>query len=317
MNDPVSIIIAVKNGAATLVPCLDSVLRLEYPAFEVIVVDDGSTDRTPEILRGYAQRIKVITFEKSAGPSAARNQAAAQARGDFVAFTDADCIVAPDWLTRLVEALREKPEAVSCGGLQLVPEQAALFEKQVFAFMSRAGIITDYVKPARGRAAYPVRHNPSCNSLYRRQVFLDAGGFQEGLWPGEDVELDYRLCRRGLLLLFNPLAVVYHHRPAALPAFRRMMRRYGWAQAVVVKHYGPFRSIHFLPAVCLTALLGFIALLFWDRLAALGALLLTVAALGLYLRDAATFRLVLWALISWHAGFVQGLFSQKALDKKP
>jgi len=63
--------------------------------------------------------------------------------------------------------------------------------------------------------------------------------------------------------------------------------------------------------------LGFIALLFWDRLAALGALLLTVAALGLYLRDAATFRLVLWALISWHAGFVQGLFSQKALDKKP
>jgi glycosyltransferase involved in cell wall biosynthesis len=89
----ISVIVAEKNSARTIRQCLNSLLGLTYPRFEIIVVDDGSTDETGRILSEYSGKIRLIRLNSGQGPSSARNAAASQAKGDFIAFTDGDCVV--------------------------------------------------------------------------------------------------------------------------------------------------------------------------------------------------------------------------------
>ena len=100
----VSVILPVHNRERTIADCLESILSQTYPALEVIVVDDGSTDRTPEILKTYGERIRVIQ-QPNAGPYVARNRALEQARGTYLAFADSDDLLHPDRLVRQVERL--------------------------------------------------------------------------------------------------------------------------------------------------------------------------------------------------------------------
>lgn len=90
--------------------------------------------------------------------------------------------------------------------------------------------------------------------MYRRDIFLQEGEFLEGLWPEEDVELDYRIRKKGYKIVFNPRAVVYHYRPKTLRSFLKMMHRYGHAQGFLVRRYGIFRKIQILPFVNLLIL---------------------------------------------------------------
>ena len=100
MEEKISVIIPVKNAEKTIKKCLDSVLNVDYPNFDVIVVDDGSTDNTPSILRGFGQGIRIIQA-RGVGPSAARNEAAKVSDAQYLAFTDSDCIVERSWLREL------------------------------------------------------------------------------------------------------------------------------------------------------------------------------------------------------------------------
>jgi hypothetical protein len=106
----VSIVVCSYNGAATLEQCIRSLLALAYPDYEVIVVDDGSTDNTAAILARFPS-IRVIT-QSNQGLSSARNAGLRSATGEIVAYTDADCFVDADWLTHLVQRLLSK-EAVA------------------------------------------------------------------------------------------------------------------------------------------------------------------------------------------------------------
>ncbi len=170
---------------------------------------------------------------------------------EFLAFTDSDCIVDKNWLTELLKGFREYPEAVSCGGAQKLPEDATNFEKKVFLFMKKAGFFSEYARQAKDANITEVNHNASCCVMYKREVFLKEGGFLEGLWPGEDVELDYRLREKGYKLLFNPRAVIYHYRSKSLKSFLKMMDRYGRAQGYLVRKYGIFRKIQLVPFLVL------------------------------------------------------------------
>lgn len=241
----VSIIIPVKNGERTLEKCLNSILALDYPNYEVWVIDDGSTDATPEILRRFQSHLEILRTD-GVGPSKARNDALKLARGELVAFTDADCLVDRSWIRELVRGLREFPAAVSCGGRQDIPADASSFEKEVFSFLRLGSIVSDYARGGSSDQCFPVRHNPSCNSLYIKNNIDMIGGFSEDLWPGEDVDLDYRLEKAGGQIIWNPRAVVYHYKPRNFSSLAHMMFRYGEAQGWLVRKWGPFRKIHFL-----------------------------------------------------------------------
>ncbi|HEV3115713.1 MAG TPA: glycosyltransferase, partial [Gemmataceae bacterium] len=119
----VSVVVCSYNGGRTLDQCLRSLGALEYPRYEVIVVDDGSTDDTPEILARFPE-VRSIR-QPNQGLSVARNVGLQAAKGDIIAYTDSDCFADRDWLTHLVYQL-ERSEAAAVGGPNLTPEDGWL-----------------------------------------------------------------------------------------------------------------------------------------------------------------------------------------------
>lgn len=110
MTPKISVIIATYQHAATLPACLDAIFAQDYPNREIIVVDDGSTDTTQDILRAYGDRLSVIT-QTNRGANPARNVGFHASTGEYVIFVDADVIMRPDMLSRLMLALEQDTEA--------------------------------------------------------------------------------------------------------------------------------------------------------------------------------------------------------------
>lgn len=299
----VSIIIPAKNAQATIKKCIDSIARQSYKNYELIVVNDGSTDKTAQILRDYP-RARVLTTPGT-GPSKARNTGIAQAKGEFVAFTDADCVLDYHWIEELLKGfINERIAGV--GGIQKSPTDETEFGKKVQEFLKIFGFISDYMQP--GAKIKSANHNPSCNVMYRKSILVESGGFLTGLWPGEDVELDYRIKKNGYLLMFNPEAVVYHYRPSNFKEFNRMMFNYGQAQGWLVRKYGIFRIIQVLPFLSLTFAILFLIGLFWSSKITLTLTILLFLGLLFYLFF--NLHLLLMALVAyifWCCGYLKGL----------
>ncbi len=322
----ISVVVAVKNGERTLARCLESLARQTYSNVEIIVVNDGSTDATGDIAVEFAAHgnVFLITTE-GVGPSQARNLGIKQAQGAYIAFTDGDCICKPDWLSTLAGCIVSAPRVAGVGGDQQSPDDDTQYGKFINNFMKTIGFIADYVKGPDVLACIATNHNPTCNVLYRKAIFDEVGMFLPGLWPGEDVELDHRITAAGYRLLYTPQAVVLHYRTGSPSAFARMMFRYGFAQARLVRMYGFFRLIHVVPAVVCLALVTSVLMVCAGRVDALFAFCLAsvifaiiffmvkakdlVTALRYSLHLAVT---VLW----WNAGFAAGLVDGKKLSRE-
>ena len=270
----VSVVIAVRNGAATLPACLAALAAQDYPGVEVIVVDDGSTDTTADVARATGVR---LIQTPGAGASVARNLGIEAARGAIVAFTDGDCVADPHWVRSLAEGL-DASGAAGIGGRQVnvFPPGRQRLREALDAFFGAAAVLADYTR--RDERPRFVQHNASCCSAYRVEALRAIGGFRPGLWPGEDVDLDLRLAATGATLYFVPQALVYHHRPGTFDWFRQMMRRYGDAERRLVRLHGRKRAVDFVPAV--VALLLAVQV-FWLVPPALGAIAAFDAVLGL------------------------------------
>ena len=306
MNDPVvSVIVAVRNGQGRISACIESLLALDYPAYEILVVDDNSQDDTAVIAGRYAPRVRLIVNESQMGPAESRNRGCRAARGDMAAFIDGDCIADRNWLQELARGFRGN-DAAGVGGAQDVPVDETGFGRKVSAFLKTAGFISDYVKHD-SRTIIRVSHNPSCNVMYKKDVLMKEGGFLKGLWPGEDVELDYRLGKKGYRLYFNSQARVSHYRADTVVKFGKMMWRYGWAQGFLVRRYGFFRKIQYFPILVLVLASLFV-------LAARSGVPLFILILAFFL---CAFLLAgLWntllgicAAVCWNCGFFSGLFA--------
>lgn len=309
----ICIVVPAKGTVEKITECIESILATQYPCIEIILVDDGLDNVTHAKLEQLKDRISILKSD-GRGPSYARNLAAKQTNAELIAFTDSDCLVKRDWLTELVRGFERFPDIVACGGRQELPFDATNFEKRVFLFMKKANLISDYLRTTKDKEFLEVEHLPSYNVMYRREVFLKEGGFLEGLWPGEDLELDYRLRKKGYNLVWNPSAVVYHYKPQNLRSFAKMMYRYGWAQGFLVGRYGAFRRLHILPFI-----FGFIIVLlvlsfFFKSLSPV--LMFAAAALFflsiIYFRfDFIVFFLFILAIFGWHLGFFRGLSSSR------
>lgn len=240
----VSVVIAVRDGAATLPACLAALVAQDYPDVEVIVVDDGSTDTTADIARAAGVRL-IQTL--GTGASVARNLGIEAARGDLVAFTDGDCVADTRWVRSLAEGL-DSSGATGIGGKQVnvFPPGQRWLREALDAFFGAAAVLADYTRGDE-RPRF-VKHNASCCSAYRIEALRAVGGFRPGLWPGEDVDLDLRLAATGATFYYVPWAVVHHHRPGTFDWFRRMMRRYGDAERRLVRLHGRKRAVDFVPA---------------------------------------------------------------------
>ena len=310
MKPLITIIVPVRNEEKTIEKCLQSLKSLDYPNYEIIVVNDGSTDGTEKILKKF-DTIVVLNTE-GVGPSMARNLAIENAKGEYLAFTDGDCLIDKDWLNQLLAYFKDT-NIMGVGGNQLCPEDETPFGKDVHDFLNLIAFSTDYLKS--GKEVMNIRHNPTCNMMYRRAAFQQMGGIQKDLWPCEDLEFDCRLTRSGYTLIYNPRAVVYHYRPKNLKKFGQMHFRYGRAHVKLVRRYGFMEKIHYIPPIILSLLILESFLLLYNPIIAI-AVLCCLMILPLFyfllklkslLKAFKYYGMLLVTIISWTMGFIRGL----------
>jgi GT2 family glycosyltransferase/sugar lactone lactonase YvrE len=223
----VSVVICAYNAADTLEDCLTSVEQLTYPNFEVIIVNDGSRDATPEIA-GRHPGMRLISIPNG-GLSAARNVGIAEATGEIVAYTDADVRVDPDWLTYLVQPMLHSSVA-GVGGPNVVPPDDPFIAQCV---ARSPGGPTHVMLDDR-----IAEHIPGCNMAFRRDALLAINGFNPiYLRAGDDVDLCWRLQAKGYKLGFAPSALVWHHHRATVKAYWRQQVGYGEGEAWLEAHH--------------------------------------------------------------------------------
>ena len=223
----VSVVVCAYNAADTLEDNLRSLEALTYPDYEIILVNDGSKDRTSEIGRRFA-KVRVIDTP-NAGLSAARNVGLTEATGDIVAYTDADTRVDRDWLTFLVQPFLNS-DVVGSGGPNVVPPDDPLTAQCI----ARApGGPTHVLLDDR-----TAEHVPGCNMAFRRGALLAIGGFNPiYLRAGDDVDVCWRLQARGWKIGFASAALVWHHHRSSLNAYWRQQVGYGEGETWLMAHH--------------------------------------------------------------------------------
>ena len=223
----ISVVIPVKDGENCLSECLLAIKqqqKLKFNQdFEIIVVDDGSNDNTAQIARGCGA--KVIS-QPNAGPASARNSGVKNASGDLIAFTDADCVPAPDWLYQITLPF-ENPKVMGVKGAYRTRERN---------WVARFVQLEYESKYERMRQKERIDFIDTYSAAYRRKVFLENGGFNEFFpFPSvEDQEFSFRLAHKGYWLVFQPDAVVYHHHDLTLQEYANRKFGIGYWKAVML-----------------------------------------------------------------------------------
>ncbi|MBW1791755.1 MAG: glycosyltransferase [Deltaproteobacteria bacterium] len=224
-----SLIIPAYNAEKTIVSCLESALKqsLSTDEYEVIVVDDGSTDKTPQIVSKYPVR---LIQQENQGPAVARNRGADEAGGSILIFTDSDCELDFDFLKKIIATFEQDSEIVGVQGS---------YKTRQNEFMAQFGqveIETRYKRMAKNKY---IDFIGTYAAAYRKDIFQKYGGFDTGfpLASGEDTEFSYKLHESGHKMVFEPGAFVYHQHPAKLKHYlkSKFYRGY-WRVRLYKKH---------------------------------------------------------------------------------
>jgi O-antigen biosynthesis protein len=225
-----SVVICAHNAESTLDECLRHTSAVDYEPFEVIVVDDGSTDATASIARKH-DGVRVLSVPH-AGLAAARNEGLRAATGEIVAYLDSDAYPSAEWLLYLALGF-DRPDVVGVGGPSTAAPQDDMGSHQVAA--APGGPV--HVLLGDDRA----EHIPGCNMAFRKSILEQIGGFDTAFTvAGDDVDLCWRIIDRGWQIGFHPAAHVWHHRRSGLRAYLRQQLGYGRSEALVEARH-PYR----------------------------------------------------------------------------
>lgn len=219
-----SIVIPTRNRPEQLAACLHSFGRLEYPAgaWELIVVNDGGDESFSAVSSRLQQSLPLkLINAPQAGPAAARNRGAAAADFEYLAFTDDDCRVTPDWLQQFAAGFSQTGcDALGGAWCNPQPDKLAMRAAQfLIEFMY------DYMQDEAQNKLMLVSNNVA----YKRAAFTVVGGFNETfpLAAGEDMELGFRLAAHGYRQGYWPAAQVWHHHDLSSWGHVRQQFRYG------------------------------------------------------------------------------------------
>lgn len=280
-----SIIIPAKNEEATIGDCLDSILgvRFDRNLYELIVIDNGSSDRTPSIAR---ERGAVVHEKPGLTIAAMRNFGARVARGEVLAFLDADCTVPASWLGEASRYL-SRPDVACFGSPPVIPLNATWVQKSWFRVRRKGSQVED------------AEWLESMNMFVRRESFEAAGGFNEGLVTCEDYDLSLRLGQLGRIVSDSRIVAVHHGEAATVEQFFRKELWRGTSNLAGIRSHGlswkELPSVLF-PVVYLLCLLAFFL---WLPAGLLGGR----GAIGLFL---------LFVLVGWQAPiFAMAIWKQR------
>lgn len=227
----VSVVVPTHNRSSSLARLLHSLQRLKMKEdFEVVVVDDCSTDDTSEIAdrwcgQDWGFEASYLRLKSNGGPAIARNFGVRAALGEFVAFTDDDCVVHPEWLSNLKGKMESHSRIVGVGG-RVLPQ--------------RTDVISQYSSFYRILEPPPnLAYLVTANCAYSRDAMIKVGGFETDISKpgGEDVGLSFRLISEGYRFAFAEDAIVYHDFRNNLLDFVRTFRNYGEGCRLVTERY--------------------------------------------------------------------------------
>ena len=223
----ISVIVPTFNGEETIADCLNSLLNQRCSCeYEIMVVNDGSSDRTSDIVKKYP--VKLLAQEHR-GPAATRNLGAINTSGNILLFTDDDCVAEKNWIEEMVKPLENK-EIVGVQGRYKTDQRSLIARFAQYEIEER------YERMQKHKY---IDFIGSYSAAYRRDVFLKEGGFDESfpIASGEDPDLSFRLAAKGHKMVFTPGAVVYHHHPDTLLKYlRQKFYRAYWRVALYRKN---------------------------------------------------------------------------------
>lgn len=272
-NPAVTVVVPVRNGEETIESLLDSLNNLNYESdkVEVIVVDGNSTDKTREIVKNYPVK---LVIENKKGLNIARNIGIKKSKGEIVAFTDSDCIVPSNWITKIVENFKD-PQVSCVGGSakalnsDFVSQYADNSIVRLMPFFRKREEL-DKVRPF-------FRHPAGCNMAYRRKVAEEIGYFDEKIQYGfDEVEFADRVCKAGYKMVLDPKVMVWHKHRSTLGEFLKQNFQYGRGSGLVLKRN------RLKDAVSKWAFLGLIGFISWFFLVSSLLLLNIISSSGIY-----------------------------------
>ena len=197
-----SVVIPVYNGERTLPACLQSVFRCDRPPFEVIVVNDGSTDNTESVAKDYP--CKIINLLANKGRGFARNRGIEAAQAELILFTDADCIVCEDWAEKAYQSFTRvyaRDQAIAAVGGRVLPLKG---------YFNKCDAYSCYGYNQEPRERY-ADNFCTANLIVKRSELKDIGGFDEVLPTFEDRDLGIRIQQSGRRLYYDPAFSIHHN----------------------------------------------------------------------------------------------------------
>jgi len=212
-----SIVIPTYNSRSMLERSLNSINKIDYPDFETIIVDDGSTDDTAAMVKMF-DNVKYVK-QTNQGPAAARNKGVEEAQGELILFTDSDCVLPPDILSDYTKHFSDNKYAGMGGGYQTLNKDSKVARYIGFEIEFRR----ENAKKMETRAF------GTYNSMFRKKALLDIGGFDTSFKTasGEDFDLCYRLADKGYKLGFDPDIVVFHEHPNSIAKYLKQQFKRG------------------------------------------------------------------------------------------
>jgi len=254
----VSVVVVTKNEEVNIGDCLASLIHQSIAdTYEIIVVDAGSSDGTCAIVKTLPVRLVVDSYGTIGHQ---RNTGAQVACGEYVAFTDADCVVDRLWLGTLLESIRNTDEKiVGVGGPNLVFLNDSPFSKVVgFAQETIFGSGGSFQSKNSRVDLVDAGSIANCNAIYKKSAIREIM-YDDNIGIGEDADFNYRLINAGYKLLYTSRAVVWHHRAKTYKDFTKKCFLYGKAMArLTVKHGKLVRWFSVVPLIAFLFTLGYI-----------------------------------------------------------
>lgn len=227
----VTLYVPCYNAEKYIAECLEGILKQTYPIDEILVIDDGSTDRTVEIASKYP--VKIISHGINKGLAAARNTAFRNAKNEYVAALDADCVPEPDWLEKLMENFTDENIA-GVGGKLIEKYTDTLADKWRAVHMRQHWGDVKIIDPP---------FLLGCNNVFFKKILLKMGLYDEKLRTNaEDADISGKIYRAGFTLIYEPSAIVEHLRRDSLLSVLETFWRHHYAARLPIGNL--FRLIY-------------------------------------------------------------------------
>ncbi len=237
MGKGVSLVVPIRNAGTSLPRTIRAIRALVPPPDEVVLVDNGSSDESPRLIQEFAETSRHLRihslYQARRGASVARNTGIREAQGDIIAFTDADCAPAPDWLCHLRQPFADPIVGAVAGRVVPAPPTSTL---QLFSALYTLRLPAHAVRQQRWtpwEGGYP-----TANIAVRRKLLVELQGFDESVdIYGEDYDLCARLYQRGFEIAYVPEARVSHHHRTTLAGMLRQAFGFGRSHPYLLRRH--------------------------------------------------------------------------------